>query len=382
MTAIPIGRETVIIDILHSVLSNKKKMILVSGPPGVGKSDVLLSIRDSLRSDGALEELSKIKEGVTAKDIPFMSCVSVKRLLGREGIVIADIISELKKSVNKRRVWIKRFLGGFFDYVSGISIGAGPIGIGVSFTDGDGEANPWEILKKAKEKADDTGILMLLRDIDDISKHSYVSDQDRQNMQAFVHGLRNLLDSEPGKLIIVATLDFVRTETLAPLLERDLSETYELGPLEERRYVRELVKHEGIEAGDQTLENIIQISGGFPDCIKTICKGLKRRRLFKVSGEIPRRLLERLAEDSWRDVYRQLDEHEELHRITILLGELNGSATASQIASKGKMKALLDNSYKELTKADRVGAYLNVLTESGLTTKIDDLYELRYVIRD
>lgn len=170
MLRVPTSREKLIRDISDRALTSKKKLILISGPGGLGKDDVLLSIRDIFGSDEGLQWLFDIRESVTEKEIPFMSYVPVKRLLHREGIVLADVIRQLKESVGKREAWIRRRIKSFLDYISGIQVTVGPVGVGVAFKDGEGETNAWEILKKILKKAGDTGILILLKDMDDITK--------------------------------------------------------------------------------------------------------------------------------------------------------------------------------------------------------------------
>ena len=64
-----------------------------AGVGGIGKTDILLSIRDIFNSDEAAQWLSNIRENITDKDIPFISYVLVKRLLDREGIVLSNIIT-------------------------------------------------------------------------------------------------------------------------------------------------------------------------------------------------------------------------------------------------------------------------------------------------
>lgn len=138
--------------------------------------------------------------------------------------------------------------------------------------------------------------------MDDISKYSYPSDEDRQRMQSFVYGLRDLFELDSGKLIIIVTMDFVLHEMLDPLLKKELFNHYELPPLEEKD-ISKLIKKEGIEVSQQALKQIVQISGGFPDCIKTICKTLKDRKILKVTNILQADLLQEMAKNSWRDIY-------------------------------------------------------------------------------
>lgn len=302
MIEVPIGREGVINKILSTILSNKKKVIFISGVGGIGKTDILLSIGDIFNSDEAAQWLSTIRrENITDKDIPFISYVLVKRLLDREGIVLSNIITELKENIKRREAWIKRVFKDFFQYISGIQITVGHIGGGISFRDKVGETDPWKILRRIVEKAGDTGILILLKDMDDISKYSYPSDEDCQRMKSFVYGLRDLFELDSGKLIIIVTMDFVRDEMLGPLLKKELSDLYELPPLEEKD-ISKLIKNEGIEVRQQALKQIVQISGGFPDCIKTICETLKDREILKVTNMIQADLLQEMAKNSWRDI--------------------------------------------------------------------------------
>jgi hypothetical protein len=122
------------------------------GVGGIGKTDILLSIRDIFNSDEAAQWLSNIRENITDKDIPFISYVLVKRLLDREGIVLSNIITELKENIKRREAWIKRFFKDFFHYISGIQITVGPIGGSISFRDNVGETNPWKILRRISRK--------------------------------------------------------------------------------------------------------------------------------------------------------------------------------------------------------------------------------------
>ena len=245
-----------------------------------------------------------------------------------------------------------------------------------------GETNPWKILKRIVEKAGDTGILILLKDMDDISKYSYPRDEDCQRMKSFVYRLHDLFELDSGKLIIIVTMDFVRDEMLGPLLKKELSDLYELPPLEEKD-ISKLIKKEGIEVSQQALKQIVQISGGFPDCIKTICKTLIDRKILEISNMIQADLLQEMAKNSWRDIYRQMDEHDEFHKVVlILLNELNGSGQISEIVNEAKRKAFLDASYKKLTDEDKTGALIGFMVKCKLIVKVDEKYQLRYVIKE
>lgn len=352
------------------------------GVGGIGKTDILLSIRDIFNSDEVTQWLSNnIKKNIMDKDIPFISYVSVKQLLDREDIVLSNIITELRENIKRREARIKRFFKDFFHYISGIQINVGPVGGGISFRDNVGETDPWKILKRIVEKAGDTDILILLKDMDDISKYSYPCDEDRQRMQRFVYGLRDLFGLDSGKLIIIMTLDFVRPEMLDPLLKKKLFEHYELPPLE-KKDINKLIKKEGIEVSQQALKQIVQISGGFPDCIKTICKTLKDRKILKVTNMIQANLLQGMGKNSWRDIYRQMDEHDEFHKVLILLYELNGSGQISEIVNEAKSKAFLDDSYEKLTDEKQTEALIDFMVKCKLIIKVDEKYQLRYVIKE
>ena len=78
-----------------------------------------------------------------------------------------------------------------------------------------------------------------------------------------------------------------------------------------------------------------------------------------------------------------MDEHDEFHKVVlILLNELNGSGQISEIVNEAKSKAFLDASYEKLTDEKQTEALIDFMVKCKLIIKVDEKYQLRYVIKE